>query len=414
MSSEQMFARGTKSGRSPRDRSANRVARDLANPANVEAFLNPRVEVGGWIFSPWRDDEQGSEFARLLASAPDGGATIAECLQVATRILDGDQDCWHREWQRLADTNAQRARQALAAGNCVTASKNWLRAINYYLASIHLFDASNSRCPMLIRAMRKCAENYLHHGLAGSEVISIPWLKRRPLQAYLLRPPDRRFASPLVICMGEPGHRKEEHLFKLARHANERGLALLTLDLWGESGEDCSGEVIAHPEIETIFTRVVDILSERDDVDVSRVAVLADGWRSSFVARGVAAEPRIAGAVCDGGVWDFHEQSFLAGRAARLGIDSHPVSLLSMRKIECPLLITLGERGWLQADRVEEFVRRLQSDGRDVTLKLFSSAETAAEQGHADNPTLANEFIFDWLSVRLRPTRASRRVSARH
>jgi len=27
--------------------------------------------------------------------------------------------------------------------------------------------------------------------------------------------------------------------------------------------------------------------------------------------------------------------------------------------------------------------------------------ETAASQGHADNPTLANEFIFDWIADRL-------------
>ena len=28
-------------------------------------------------------------------------------------------------------------------------------------------------------------------------------------------------------------------------------------------------------------------------------------------------------------------------------------------------------------------------------------AETAASEGHTDNPTLANEFIFDWISNRL-------------
>ena len=35
-------------------------------------------------------------------------------------------------------------------------------------------------------------------------------------------------------------------------------------------------------------------------------------------------------------------------------------------------------------------------------LKVFSSEETAAAQGHADNPTLANEYIFDWIASRLR------------
>jgi hypothetical protein len=36
-----------------------------------------------------------------------------------------------------------------------------------------------------------------------------------------------------------------------------------------------------------------------------------------------------------------------------------------------------------------------------VSLKIFSTGETAATQGHADNPTLANEYIFDWVATRL-------------
>jgi dienelactone hydrolase len=269
---------------------------------------------------------------------------------------------------------------------------------------------------MVIEAMQKCAASYLHHAPAGGEIISIPWIEGRPLQAYLLQPPERRAASPMVICMGEPGHRKEEYLFKLARHASERGLALLALDLWGEDSEDCGAEVIAHPGITTIFSRVLDHLSERDDIDLSRIAVLADGWGSSFVARGIAAEPRIAAAACDGGLWDFHQRRFLARRAAGLGMNVYPDIFVSRvaRNIECPLLITLGERGWLQAEQAEEFVDRLRSDGRDVTLRLFTSAETAAEQGHADNPTLANEFIFDWLSIRLRPVPAASQAFSRH
>jgi hypothetical protein len=35
-------------------------------------------------------------------------------------------------------------------------------------------------------------------------------------------------------------------------------------------------------------------------------------------------------------------------------------------------------------------------------LKIFRQDETGAAQGHADNPTLANEFIFDWIASRLR------------
>jgi hypothetical protein len=62
----------------------------------------------------------------------------------------------------------------------------------------------------------------------------------------------------------------------------------------------------------------------------------------------------------------------------------------------------MGEHGWLEADHVTNLFHQLKGNYRDITLKIFMGSETAASQGHADNPTLANEFIFDWLADRLR------------
>ena len=119
---------------------------------------------------------------------------------------------------------------------------------------------------------------------------------------------------------------------------------------------------------------------------------MANGWGSPFVARGIAFD-RFAAAVCDGGIWDLHERAFLVGRTPfeaeflRRGISR------AARDIKCPVLISTRERGWLNADRVRELHDHLKADGRDVTLKIFTNGETAATQGHADNPTLANERL---------------------
>ena len=56
------------------------------------------------------------------------------------------------------------------------------------------------------------------------------------------------------------------------------------------------------------------IWSSASDVDADRIAILADGWGSSFVARGIAFDDRFAAAVCDGGIWDLHERAFLIDR----------------------------------------------------------------------------------------------------
>ena len=64
---------------------------------------------------------------------------------------------------------------------------------------------------------------------------------------------------------------------------------------------------------------------------------------------------------------------------------------------ECPVLITLGEDGWLKADRARQILQKSQLGSSDIVLKVFTAAETGAAQAHADNPSLANEYIFDWL-----------------
>src|SRR5262245_33267786 len=332
-------------------------------------------EAGAERRAYWPDREElSSEFMRLLASAQDGGATLAECHLAAGRIRGNDDASWHREWKRLADVSRERGDAAIAGGSRVTARHNWLRAINYYLASVLPLEASDRRRRSSIAAMRECAGRLVTSAPGNAELVSFPWLKGHRLEGYLLAPPAAQGPLSTVICLGEPGHHKEEYLFKLAHHANDRGLALLALDVLGEGGDGRLSEVFGLPELEAVISRAVDYLAARNDVDSRRIAVLADGWGSSFVARGVAAEPRIAAAVCDGGIWDLHERAFLASRSvgknANGSLDVFAGRIA--RNIGCPLLVTIGEQGWLKADRVSQVVDDLAASGRDITLKLFT------------------------------------------
>lgn len=340
-----------------------------------------------------------AEFMRLLAAAQDGGSSVAECLLAASRWERDDGESWHREWSRLAETSRERGDAALADGHVVSAQRNWLRAMNYFAAAILPLDPEDERRQVSINAMRSCARNVLRHRQPAGEVVSLPWLRDHSLQGYFL--PARCGPAPAVICIGEPGHRKEEFLFKLAPHAQERGLAMLAIDLHGEQDDDRLGQIIGRADLESSISYVVDYLSSRNDVD--RIAILADGCSSSFVARAAAREPRLAAAVCDGSLWDLQERDFLARRAAlrRSNLACEREAGMIARNIACPVLITLGQHGWLKVDRVRQLVRQLRTCGLDVTLKVFTTSETASAQGHADNPGLANEYIFDWLTSRL-------------
>jgi dienelactone hydrolase len=206
----------------------------------------------------------------------------------------------------------------------------------------------------------------------------------------------------VVVCMGDPGHRKEEYLFKMARYARERGMSLLAVDLLGCGIGAEFDQVIGRPDLESSVGHVMDYLTTRDDVDEHRIAILGDGAGSSFVARGVALDNRFAAVVCDGGLWDMHEHAFLMNRFSRDGAGSMGIEAAwPGRRFHCPVLIPVGGQGWLQSGVVTDLFERLKSYHPDISLKIFESWETAAAQGHYDNPTLANEFIFDWVADRL-------------
>ncbi|MDE5452497.1 alpha/beta hydrolase [Bradyrhizobium sp. CSA112] len=357
---------------------------------------------GGWV--QWPDSEEFSiEFMRLLGAAQEGGSMISECLLAASRIDPTDVgDSWYREWIRMADISNERANAAFKRGHVLTAQSNWLRAINYYQASAFDFDAADKKQEHALRTMRACARRYIAHLTPPGVVVEIPWLNGYALEGYFLPAPAASGRAPVVVCMGEPGHRKEEYLYKAARYARDRGMSMLAVDLLGSGTCAKFDEVVGRPDLETSVGHVMDYLTTRDDVDERRIAILGDGSGSSFVARGVALDNRFAAAVCDGGIWDMHERAFLMNRHSPNGLGSNGVEGGSAgRKFHCPVLITMGEQGWLERDHVTDLFERLKIANSDISLKIFESSETAAAQGHRDNPTLASEFIFDWMADRL-------------
>jgi dienelactone hydrolase len=367
----------------------------------------------GWI--QWPDSEDlSAEFLRLLGAAQEGGSTVSECFLTASRIDPKDHESWYREWNRTADANHERGNTALSRGNFLTAQSNWLRALGYYNAAVFDLDFTDKRLQAGRASMRTCARRYLEHRTPAGEVVEIPWLSSYPLEGYFLPAPAASAQSPVVICIGEPGHRKEEYLYKTARHARDRGMSLLAVDLLGPDNGAQFENVVGRSDLEMAVSYIMDYLTTRDDVDERRIAILGDG-SGSFVARGVALDHRFAAAVCDGGIWDLQERAFLAKRIAPLdtGIPASLISSSVARKLKCPILITIGEHGWLEPERVNVLIEQLKTDQQDITLKIFMGAETAASQGHSDNPTLANEFIFDWIADRLESNVGSNPPAAR-
>lgn len=364
-----------------------------------------KIPVGPKSQLHWPDSEEyASEFQRLLGAAQEGGAMVAECFLVASRLDPNDHaGSWYREWTGIAELSRERGNAAFARGHLLTAQSNWLRAINYYQTSTFVFDPADKKRQDALQAMRACASRYIAHLTPAGEVVEIPWLEAHALEGYFLPAANSADRAPVVVCMGDPGHRKEEYLFKVARYARERGASLLAVDLLGSGTDGEFDVVIGRPDLETSVNAVMDYLTTRDDVDKQRIAILSDGAGSSFVARGVALDSRFAAVVCDGGIWDMHEHAFLLNRlSAEGGVGNSALERAwPVRRFHCPVLVTMGGEGWLESGMVADLFEQLKARHPGISLKIFESSETAAAQGHNDNPTLANEFIFDWVADRL-------------
>jgi hypothetical protein len=349
--------------------------------------------------SHWLEREDlSNEFMRLLGSVPQAGPDLAECLAAARRIDIDDENSWYREWGMMAHQASQVAENATGRGCAEIAMTAWLRAIAYYQAAAFPFDDDDPRHQAVVARMRTCARGVLRCREPQGEVVTIPWRADYPLQGYFLPARSDMGKAPAVICVGEPGQRKEGCLPKFAHLAGERGLSLLVFDLLGSGHGERFADVVGSRELESAVGCAMDYLTSRDDVDEHRIAVLADDWASSFVARSIAFDQRYAAAVCDAGLWDMHERAFLARCTASGGVlaDGSRGACQVARHIMCPVLITVREQGWLQPDHVVRLVTQMKQDHPDITLKLF-----AGEQGSADNPAPANTFVFDWIAARL-------------
>jgi dienelactone hydrolase len=367
----------------------------------------PRYEPRGWMH--WPDNEDYSyRFMQVLGAAQEGGSTISECFLAASRITSGDDESWYLEWKKIADTCKSRGDLALQQGNTNTAQGNWLRASNYYRTAEQFLNIDDRRRGHILGHMQICSHLYLSYLVPKGEIIEIPGSDDSLMQGYFLRAPGAAAQTPVVICIGGPDHLKEEHLYKMPRHAHARKLSLLVVDLPGQGVSPRGDNMVGPNDIETSISCWVDYLASRGDVDVERIAIFGDSLGASFASRAAGLDHRLSAAVCDAGIWDLHERAFLlkriSGEGNRESIKDQVSKLWRQsiaNRIRCPILVTLGECDWLETNYAAEFYNYLKEAGVDISLKIFLAAETAASHAQIDNPTIGSEFIFDWITARL-------------
>lgn len=223
------------------------------------------------------------------------GAEIGECLAAASKVVEGNAESWQRAWQEQGEKAERAGREADDRGHGVSAREAYLRAVTYYYHACLAIPVDDPAYRAGVEHYRSLFQRFAALSTPAIEVTGIPYQGTR-LPAYFLRPDAGGGAHPTVV-IGD--NTSEELYYWVGPPGVERGYNVLLVDLPGMGLNTFHG-VYFRPDTEVAVGACIDYLSERGDVDPSRIAFYGGGEPGGWVAvRAAAREPRIAACVAD-------------------------------------------------------------------------------------------------------------------
>lgn len=360
-------------------------------------------------------------------------------------------------FRSMGDRLAAASDAAAAAGAGVTARDTALRAASYYTRALFfvLGTAQPEQEEPLYKDYRRAWERGVSGpGLAigprpGAEALDIPY-EDGTLPGWLFRPDDSGTARRTVIVNNGSDAQSVELIAYGVRAALDRGWNALVFEGPGQGGLLFVDGVPFRHDWEKVVTPIVDLLSERDDVDADAIALTGWSMGGQLAARAAAFEDRLAALVADppavdmwltlpdqvrsivvpddpdrtNTVWNEHivpgmppPQRFTvakrmeiwtaeAHRAALAGQVTRDFAAVAaqMRKftvtgtagrITCPTLVLDYEEESFYPGQPAQFFAMLTAD--DTKMVTLTAADGAQYHCAPMAPARRNEVVFDWL-----------------
>ena len=378
----------------------------------------PRYEPFGWHH--WPDHFFMSyQFRRALGETQEGGGSVSESFQAASRMVPGDLDSWHNEWMHVANRNDLRGDAAEQAGHIRTAMNCWLRAADQFRSAEFWLAADDARRLPTFTRCEAASQKWLRHLDPPGEVVEIPYENGKTLPAYFIKSPaygkDSRAPQPVLISVGGLDSFKDELWFMTGRGAVQRGIAVLLVDGPGQGGALRRQQIVSRHDYEVPIGRCIDWLEQRNDVDPSRIALSGSSMGGYYAARAGSKEHRLAACISHGAIWDIAKR--FADRGEHHALAGHMKWVLGAKtmaeaveiaapfkldgvldEMRCPYLVLHGGHDVLGVETVKQVHDYAKSKGINVTLRLTDAEETGAEHCQHDNPTLGQEIMLDWLT----------------
>jgi esterase FrsA len=376
----------------------------------------------------WEELKQETQRRVDKNLGPVGGLKSDEAREALNNIHSLDRDEWAAAWSAIGDRYNKRAQSEEAAKNNEAARDDYQWAFKYYTAARWPVPNSSGKQKAYLSALA-AFRNYGKFLDPPVEIIHIPF-EGKDIPGYIRLPKDVK-PAPLIFMINGTDSRKEDEV--QGRDAIFRsGIGLVAIDMPGTGESPIKADVGS----ERMFSRVLDYLATRPDVDSKRIVAWGVSYGGHWSANLAYVErARLRGAVVQGGpVHDYYTAEWqkkslgtpeylfdlFAARAAIYGVESVDEMLaygprLSLKtqgflgQPSAPMFVVNGEKD--SQVPISDLYMLMQSGGSAKWSWVNPDGGHTGRSQEWPNSRVADEVIMPWVKARLEQTPAKNNMA---
>ena len=356
---------------------------------------------------------------RAIGGISSGQAEFDEIYKVLQKIDPKNLETWTNAWNDMGDRLRNMAIEAEAKGHYVTAGGEYSRAVGYYHNAQFYLDSYDPRRLEIYMKYRECFKKGTQWEDSVPVEVHIPY-EDTFLYAYYLKTtrPAAGMKSPTLVWFGGLDSTAEEAYFAVCKDFCKRGFNCLIVDGPGQGASLRLNKIPTRYDYEAAGTAAFDYLETLDDVDLTKVAVMAWSLGGYYAPRIASFEHRYSALITYGARYDAGKswrERYAAG-GQKMALSSYAMLVHGVKTMEeavekfqkfnlegvlqgvtCDALVVFGEDDPQQ--KLEEAQRLCKEmvNAKSVTFKFFTKDEGACGHVCQDNLTLGNSYSSDWL-----------------
>ena len=377
----------------------------------------------------WEELKQETQRRVDKNLGPVGGLKSEDAREALSNIHSLDRDEWASAWSGIAERYDKRAQSEEAAKSNDAARDDYFWAFRYYTVARWPVPNSAGKQKAYLAAL-VAFRNYGKFLDPPVEIINVPF-EGKSIRGYLRLPKDVR-PAPMVLMINGTDSRKED---EVQGHDGlyHSGIGVVAVDMPGTGESPVKADVGS----ERIFSRVLDYLATRPEVDSKRVVAWGVSYGGHWSANLAYVErARLRGAVVQGGpideyyTADWQKKSLgtpeylfdlFAARTAIYGVESLDEFYaygprLSLKRQgflgqpSAPMLVLNGEKDTQVP--ISDLYLLMQSGGTAKWSWVNPDGGHTGRSQEWPNSRIAEEIVTPWIKARLEPDSAKGKMNA--